>query len=119
MGNWRRNRGNNAEAVVLRAAEQQGWRCLERNFNSRMGEIDLVLASAQELVIVEVRYRGTDAYGSATATVTPRKQARIIAATRWYLAKHPIYADYPIRFDVVGVTPDGALDWIEDAFQVE
>lgn len=84
-----------------------------------MGEIDLILANAKELIIVEVRYRGTDDYGRATETVTPRKQSRIIAATRWYLAKNPSYANYPIRFDVVGVNPDGELDWIEDAFQVE
>lgn len=119
MRGWRRRRGQDAETLVLRAAKQSGWQCLARNYASRRGEIDLVLAQGEALVVVEVRYRARSDYGRATETVTAAKQSRIIAATRAFIAAHPAYAEAAIRFDVVGVGADGRLDWVQDAFQVE
>lgn len=119
MRGWRRRRGQAAETLVLRAAERRGWRCVERNYASRRGEIDLILANPETLVIVEVRYRARSDYGQASETVTAAKQARIIAATRAYIAAHPACAESCIRFDVVGVDADGRIDWVEDAFQVQ
>lgn len=119
MRGWRRTRGNEAETHVLRAARRWGWQCVARNFASRRGEIDLVLRDHDALVIVEVRYRTHANYGRAAESVTPDKQARIIAATQAYLCAHPQYAESTIRFDVVGVDPDGQLDWVSNAFQAE
>lgn len=119
MRGGRQRRGQAAETLVLRAARRRGWRCLARNYASRRGEIDLILADRDSLVIVEVRYRARPDHGEAAHTVTANKQKRIIAATRAYLAAHPKHAESLIRFDVVGVDPDGRLNWVEDAFQAQ
>jgi putative endonuclease len=68
----------------------------------------------QTLVIIEVRYRKTDQYGSAVESITRAKQSRIIAATHCYLSSQK--EDRPIRFDVVAISGNGNLEWIQNAF---
>src|SRR5699024_1478776 len=99
----RQQRGRTAESFVDRRARQRGWRPVARNFNSRGGELDLVYAVDDRLIVVEVRYRARNDYGRAAATVQRGKQRRIINATRYFLSQNPRYANHAIRFDVVGV----------------
>lgn len=108
--------GHDAESRVDRAARRRGWQCLARNFNTRGGELDLVYLYGEELIVVEVRYRRRHDYGGAVASVTRRKQRRIIHATRYFLTRYPQYAEFAVRFDVVGVDPNNNLHWIEAAF---
>ncbi|MGN8159174.1 YraN family protein [Salinisphaera sp. SWV1] len=111
--------GRDAEARVDSAARRHGWKRVARNYTVRGGELDLVYRTADLLVVVEVRYRSRDDYGSAVASVTPRKQRRIVLATRHLLATHPEYADLAVRFDVVGVDDSDDFNWIENAFHAE
>jgi putative endonuclease len=74
------------------------------NVRFPVGEIDLLAREGQTLCFVEVRSVSSDVFGGAAASVTPRKQQRIIRAARWYLAGHPLAS--PARFDVVTV------DWV-------
>lgn len=111
--------GRAAEARVDRAARRRGYRRVARNYNVRGGELDLVYRDGDTLVVVEVRYRSRDDYGSAAASVTAHKQRRIVLATRHFLAEHPRHADTAVRFDVVGVNANDELDWIENAFYAE
>ena len=111
--------GHDAEDVVDRAARKRGWKRIERNYNVRGGELDLVYDARGTLVIVEVRYRTRSDYGHAAATVTRSKQQRIVRAARHFLVQYPRYAQATIRFDVVGVNAHNELDWIENAFYAE
>lgn len=65
------------------------------------------------LVFVEVRARAGASHGGAAASVTARKQQRLIYAAQHYLlcqASPP-----PCRFDVVAI--EGAeLTWLQGAF---
>jgi putative endonuclease len=80
----------------------------------RGGEIDLIMRDGATLVFVEVRSRSGAAFGGAAGSVTSAKQARIIHATRLYLAG---LARIPAcRFDVVAEEA-GRLVWLRDAFQ--
>lgn len=115
----RRVIGRDAEARVDSAARRHGWTRVARNYNIRGGELDLVYRTGDVLVVVEVRYRSRDDYGGAAASVTRRKQRRIILATRYLLAAHPEYADLAVRFDVVGVDDTESFNWIENAFYAE
>ncbi|WP_221177765.1 YraN family protein [Salinisphaera orenii] len=112
-------KGRAAEDRVDTAARRRGWRAVVRNHNARGGELDLVYRTGDELIVVEVRYRSRGDYGSAAASVTARKQRRIVTATRDLLARQPDLARCAIRFDVVGVDDSDQLDWIENAFYAE
>jgi putative endonuclease len=100
--------GRAAEAAAARYLERAGYRILTANFRSKGGELDLVAMDGTALAIIEVRYRASDRFGSAAASITAGKRSRIIRAARVLLATHPPLAKLPARFDVVEVS--GAPD---------
>ena len=66
-------------------------------------------------MIVEVRFRKNAKYGSALESVTASKQAKLIATTEFYL--NTLTSDMPaIRFDVIGISGEGELQWVQNAF---
>jgi putative endonuclease len=115
-------RGEDGAAAELLAREHltlQGLSVVARNYRCRGGEIDLVCDDRGTLVFVEVRYRASQRFGGAAATVDRAKQQRLVLAARHYLARHA--GDglmRPCRFDVVVLDRLDArhLEWIRDAF---
>lgn len=110
-------RGKNAEQQARRHLEQRGLKLLETNYRCKLGEIDLIMQDNETLVFIEVRYRKSNAYGSAIESVTTGKQNRLVAAARHYLQANR--SNTPCRFDVVGITGQNAskLEWIKNAFE--
>ncbi len=106
--------GQRAEALAARFLERHGLAVLERNVRCRGGELDLVCRDGATLVFVEVRLRRNAAYGGAGASITARKQQRVVLAARHYLAAHRD-DERACRFDCVLL--DGAtISWLRDAF---
>ncbi len=112
-----RKQGEAAERRARLHLESLGLRFVCANYHCRMGEIDLIMREKEAIVFVEVRQRKHSAYGGALASVTPRKQKRIIQAARHYLQKTAI--DAPARFDVVAIESGQRLHWIRDAFRAD
>lgn len=111
-------RGRWAEEQAARYLESRGLRLVARNFRCRAGEIDLVMTDGPVLVFVEVRFRRSDRYGSGAESLTWTKQRKLLAAARFYLARHGL-ADARCRFDVVSVSkPHYRPDflWLRNAF---
>ncbi|TMA27768.1 MAG: YraN family protein [Deltaproteobacteria bacterium] len=107
--------GEGAAAELLRA---RGYRIIARNHRCRRGEVDLVAEKGELLVFVEVRTRATAVFGGPEETVSPRKQARVIAAARDFLMRWR-GPERGARFDVVAVVdaPGGPrLEHFENAF---
>ena len=103
--------GRAAEAAAARHLERIGYRILQNNYRARGGELDVVAMDGAALAIVEVRYRASDQYGGAAASITTGKRRRIVRAARVLLATQPLLARLPARFDVVEVTgPADALN---------
>lgn len=107
-------KGAQYEEVALRFLLAQGLTVVTRNYRCRFGELDLVMQEGGTLVIVEVRYRKNNRYGSALESVTKAKQTRIITATKHYMVQHK--TAQPIRFDVVAITGNTQPDWVKNAF---
>jgi putative endonuclease len=103
--------GEDRAAARYRAA---GYAVLARNWRCAAGEIDLVCARGDTLVVCEVKARSRDAHGHPVEAVTPAKQRRLrrLAAT-WLRGQAARWAI--VRFDVVSVL-DGAVEVVEDAF---
>jgi putative endonuclease len=121
--------GAAAEAWAAAWLEQQGARVVLRNFRRRRGELDLVIEHGGALAIVEVRFRESDRFGGAAASVGPTKQRRLILAAQQLLQSRPDLARWPVRFDVLalrsgrpGDAPGGTepyrVEWIRHAFSV-
>ena len=113
----RKQTGNNAEDKALQFLKKQGLHLLERNFSTKSGEFDLIMQdpSTEALVFIEVRYRKNADFGGAAASVTPRKQQRIIKAALAYQQKEAPQSS--MRFDVVAIEGNNMqINWISSAF---
>ena len=113
----RADTGTDAELLACAYLQKCGLNLLARNFRSPRGEIDLIMQDGEFLVFVEVRYRRSDAFGSAAETVSAAKRARIVTTADYYLQRQP--AEPPCRFDVIAVGGNAPhrIEWIQDAFQ--
>jgi putative endonuclease len=107
--------GGAAEDAAARFLTDRGLEIVGRNFRTRLGEIDLVARDGPVLVFIEVRMRSSAHFGGGAESVSPRKQARIVAASRQYLAR--LRQEPPCRFDVVTLDT-GTPVWLRGAFEV-
>jgi putative endonuclease len=112
-----KSKGDAAEEKALAYLQDRGLRLLQRNYRTPGrggGEIDLIMQLPDHTVVfVEVRQRGSQAFGGAGASVGRIKQGRIIYAARHYLMRWRRLP--PVRFDVVLVEDDG-VQWLPAAF---
>ena len=106
-----------AEDVACRALEQDGWTIHCRRLRTEVAEIDLIAEKDGLLAIVEVKARPRLA--DAAGALTPRQQARLLAAAEIVLAAHPEWGAHAVRFDVLVVDQAGAVRRIIDAFRAE
>jgi putative endonuclease len=107
--------GRAAEDAAAAFLESQGLLILLRNFRRRAGELDIVARDNDTLIIVEVRTRSSNAYGSAAASVDFRKQAKLRRAAALLLQQRKDLASLRVRFDVVAMSPMD-IEWIKHAF---
>lgn len=111
--------GGRAEERALRHLLDAGATVLARNLRCKGGEIDLVALDHGVLVFVEVRYRGSERFGGAAASVNRQKRRRLVLAARYFLPT--LVRRYfsgripPCRFDVIAQTPDKTT-WLKHAF---
>ena len=66
-----------SEDFALDQLQSKGLHLVERNYQTRRGEIDLILQEEASLVFVEVRYRASSAFGRPEETVDAKKQSRL------------------------------------------
>jgi putative endonuclease len=111
--------GNSAEQLVVEHLERNGWRVRERNVLCRFGELDIVAEKGDVLAFVEVRMRSSALWGEPSESVLLKKQRCVVKAATEYCQRHRLF-ERVIRFDVASVLGrgrQGAVDYIEDAFQ--
>jgi putative endonuclease len=113
--------GHAGEVWAERFLRAKGYRILERNLRTPLGELDLVAEDAGVLVFVEVKTRATETFGGALLAVNRRKQAKLVKLASQYLAQRHL-SDKPCRFDVVLVqgqpSVQGQIEHLQNAFEV-
>jgi putative endonuclease len=111
--------GRQAEQLAFNFLIGRALRPVARNFHCRGGEIDLIMLDGDCLAFVEVRYRASAAFSSASHTVDYRKQRKIIRTAAMFIARNSRFATYTMRFDVVAIEGSASetVEWIKDAFR--
>lgn len=111
--------GRRAEDAALRFLVGRGLRPVARNFNTRGGEIDLIMLDGRCLVFVEVRCRRSIAFTAPALTVDRHKQRRIVRTAALFAARHREHASRRMRFDVLAVEGGAPprVRWLRDAFR--
>ncbi len=108
--------GEKAAADLMR---KRGYEVVGAGFLARRGELDLVCRRGEDLVVVEVKTRTDDSFGTPFEAIGSRKRRALISAAAEYRALAGWRG--PIRYVVVGLTvkSDGSFssELLEDPFE--
>lgn len=114
MSGERQALGAYGEELVAQRYVRLGYEVVGRNWRSRHGEIDLILARGELVVFCEVKTRSSDRFGAPVEAVTRMKQLRLRRLAGQWLTSSPRHPRR-VRFDVAAVT-GGQITVVEDAF---
>ena len=111
--------GNLAEELAVSFLEDKGYKILVKNFRYQKGEIDIIAEFNNEIIIVEVKARGSDLFMEPQEAVTKKKIKSLVMVADFFMRDRNL--DQEVRFDIIAVLPDqkGKLQitHLEDAFQ--
>ena len=102
MKDPRRQLGDAGEDLAAAALKKQGYKILERNYVTPLGEIDIIARHQGVLVFIEVKTRRSNKFADPQDAVTPAKQARLQRLADYYLQRKRL-GEVEVRFDVVGI----------------
>ena len=106
--------GRKGEQLVEKYLKRQGCKILKRNYRTPFGEADLIVEDGDEIAFVEVKTRGSLAYGTPAEAVGSDKQRRYRKIAEYYWMRT---GEEPnARFDVAEVFIDGTIDYIKYAY---
>ena len=106
--------GAKGEELAVRYLKKRGYRIVERNYRTRLGEIDIIAEQGDDLVFIEVKTRSDTLFGSAFESVTPQKQKQLSKVALEYISKEDCH-NRPARFDVVAIELQKGCNTFQDA----
>lgn len=76
--------GQIGEGIAKKYLEEKGYKIIEQNYKTKYSEIDLVCEFGGELIIVEVRTKTGENFGSPEETINKRKLKKLYNNARAY-----------------------------------
>lgn len=115
--------GRHGETLAERFLEKEGHRVVEKNWQCKAGEIDLITRRGDHLHFVEVKARYDDRFGSPLLAVHAAKQYKIRRLAEIYLATRPALQQTisTICLSCLGITFKNGqphFDWRPQAFGI-
>lgn len=98
--------GKNGEKIAEKYLLENNYKILEKNFNCRQGEIDIIAKEDDEIIFIEVKTRTNKRYGNPIDAVTNTKQKHLKKAIEYYLYINKLENSF-IRIDVIEVYKKG------------
>ena len=120
MPDRRQQFGSNSESLATWYLKKSGYKILEQNYRTPLGEIDIIAKEKKTIVFVEVKSRRSNRYGNPKWAVTTRKQRKISMVALQYL-KSTRQMDNRARFDVVTVISnqdEPQIEIVKNAFEL-
>ena len=122
MGDPRHQFGKESEEIAAKYLKKKGYRILEHNYHTQLGEIDIIARDKKTIVFVEVKARRSYRFGDPKEAVTPKKQRTISMVALSYLKKAGL-EQASARFDVVTVsahspTEQPEIEIVKNAFEL-
>ena len=120
MQDKRQQFGKKSENLAVWYLKKIGYKIIEQNYRTPLGEIDIIAKEKKTIVFVEVKSRRSIRYGNPKWAVTPKKQRKISMVALQYL-KSTRQMDARARFDVVAVTSNRdqpQIEIVKNAFEL-
>ena len=112
----RKRIGKKAEDLAAAYLRSQGLKILERNYQIRQGEIDIIGWDGNILVFVEVKARENLHCGYPGEALSEAKIRRICYTAEVYCFRKCVSQQTQIRFDVIEILGD-RIRHIKNAFE--
>ncbi len=112
--------GKESESVAVKLLKKRGYKIVEQNYRTKLGEIDIIAREKDTLVFVEVKSRKSASYGNPKYAVTPKKMRKISMVALYFL-KMTNQSTSKARFDVVSISHDKKnpeIEIIKNAFDL-
>ena len=112
--------GEKGEGLAVRFLKKQGYKIIEQNYRTRIGEIDVIAKDRDTLVFIEVKTRESIEYGMPFEAVNRAKRRKIANVALLFLKT--LKEIPPCRFDVVSIHMKDnrhELELIKDAFETD
>lgn len=93
--------------------EQNGFEIIDRNWKTRVCEIDIIAKARGVIYFVEVKYRSAAAQGSGFEYVAYQKQRRVRFAAEIWRQHHSHSGDYRLMAAAVSGLECEAIELIE------
>ncbi|OGY24833.1 MAG: hypothetical protein A2Y57_00255 [Candidatus Woykebacteria bacterium RBG_13_40_7b] len=97
--------GRLGEDLAAEYLKKQGYKILDRNFHSRVGELDIVAQDKETLVFIEVKTRWSKKFGLPVEAITSWKLKSILKTAEYYKLLHSSLPD-SLRIDAVAIEID-------------
>ena len=107
--------GLQAESLSCEYLCTNGYEIVDRNYRDRYCEIDIIAKNAEFICFIEVKFRGSSAFGGGLGAITPEKQRRLRHSAEFWLARNPDYAKFQPRIDVIAVDSNQNIEFIPNA----
>jgi putative endonuclease len=117
QGNYRSQLGTKGEEIAACSLKKSKFSIIQKNFRTRLGEIDIIAQKGDVIVFVEVKTRKSRNF-PILETISLTKQKRVIRAAQQFILRNNI-SDKSLRFDVITVLMSGCrreVSHIENAF---
>ena len=103
--------GDHGEDFAAHMLEDAGYQILDRNYRTRVGEIDIIAIKDGVLHFIEVKTRTADDFGYPADAVTEEKQRSIRRSAECYLTgRHAMWRN--VSLDVMEITANIITDCI-------
>jgi len=102
---YQRKIGNLGEEIAAKYLIDQGFQLIDKNYTTRYGELDLIMMESGSVVIVEVKTRTSDKFGTPESSITEEKLDRLEKAALLWFQDHPEVVD-DWRIDVIAISLD-------------
>lgn len=99
---YKQETGKEGEDIAVNYLKSIGYSVIERNFECRQGEIDIIALDKNEIVFIEVKTRRNKKYGLAVEAVNDTKKKHFCKAVEYYLYSRNLQDDF-IRLDVIEI----------------
>jgi len=114
--------GKKGEDEAVSCLRGHGYKIIERNYRTKLGEIDIIADYEGCICFVEVRAKNNTAFGFPEETILKKKQLSISKAALTYIKKFKL-ENKSCRFDVVSIkgvdSPYPEIKLIKNAFDLD
>ncbi|MGO1367906.1 MAG: YraN family protein [Senegalia sp. (in: firmicutes)] len=109
-------KGDIGEEIAIKSLLGKGYMILEKNFTTKIGEIDIIAKDKDIVAFIEVKSRLNSNYGNPYEAVNIKKQRKIINTAKLYQKYNNLY-NTQFRFDIIEIYVDeNKINHIVNAF---